>query len=74
MASQLPPIAIVDMLNQLYTVMDYIAAQFSLYKVETIGDAYMVVGGLPTSDPNHAQQVANFAVLVNRAVGFESLH
>ena len=38
MSSTLDPIQIVDLLNQLYTIMDCIAAEFSLYKVETIGE------------------------------------
>jgi class 3 adenylate cyclase len=62
------PIHVVRMLNQLYTVMDYCASLFPLYKVETIGDAYMVVGGLPHPDADHAQHVADFAVLVRSAV------
>lgn len=36
------PIEVVRMLNDLYTVMDYCTSLFPLYKVETIGDAYMV--------------------------------
>jgi hypothetical protein len=36
------PIEVVKMLNELYTVMDYCTSHFPLYKVETIGDAYMV--------------------------------
>eukprot|EP01038_Epipyxis_sp_PR26KG_P004969 gene4969-6952_t len=66
--SQVSPIEVVRMLNELYTVMDYCTSHFPLYKVETIGDAYMVVGGLPTRDPKHAQYIADFAVLVRHAV------
>lgn len=33
----------------------------SLFQVETIGDAYMVVGGLPNSCNDHAEKVANMA-------------
>lgn len=33
------PWDVIDMLNQLYTVMDHLASHFNLYKVETIGDA-----------------------------------
>lgn len=62
------PIKVVQLLNSLFTVMDYCCSLFPLYKVETIGDAYMVAGGLPERDEDNAQHLADFSLLVQQAV------
>jgi class 3 adenylate cyclase len=64
LASQIYPWDIVGLLNRLYGVMDFLAGRFNLFKVETIGDAYVCCSGLPQADEVHAKNVANFAIAV----------
>ncbi|RXM96115.1 Guanylate cyclase soluble subunit beta-2 [Acipenser ruthenus] len=56
------PIQIVFMLNSMYLKFDRLTTVHDVYKVETIGDAYMVVGGVPVPVLSHAERVANFAL------------
>ncbi|CDQ84173.1 unnamed protein product [Oncorhynchus mykiss] len=56
------PIQIVNMLNSMYSKFDRLTSVHDVYKVETIGDAYMVVGGVPIPADSHAEGVANFAL------------
>ncbi|KAK7127660.1 hypothetical protein R3I93_020290 [Phoxinus phoxinus] len=56
------PIQIVNMLNAMYSRFDRLTNIHTVYKVETIGDAYMVVGGVPVPTETHAERVANFAL------------
>nr|XP_020441753.1 guanylate cyclase soluble subunit beta-2-like isoform X2 [Monopterus albus] len=62
------PISIVHMLNSMYTKFDRLTNVHDIYKVETIGDAYMVVGGVPVPTETHAHRVANFALGMRLAV------
>ncbi|XP_043090655.1 atrial natriuretic peptide receptor 1 isoform X2 [Puntigrus tetrazona] len=64
-ASQGVSAPVVNVLNDLYTYFDNIIDNHNVYKVETIGDAYMVVSGLPTRNgDDHAQEIARMSLAV----------
>ncbi|CAJ1075834.1 heat-stable enterotoxin receptor [Xyrichtys novacula] len=70
------PMQVVDMLNDIYKNFDSILDHHDVYKVETIGDAYMVASGLPKRNGDrHAVDIAHMALDILSFVGtFELQH
>ena len=62
LASEVDPVPLVGLLNDVFTEFDRLAERHGLEKIKTIGDAYMVVGGAPESRGDHAAAVARLAL------------
>ncbi|XP_041671715.1 heat-stable enterotoxin receptor isoform X2 [Cheilinus undulatus] len=64
------PMEVVDMLNDIYKGFDSIVDHHDVYKVETIGDAYMVASGLPNRNGNrHAVDICRMALEILAFMG-----
>jgi adenylate cyclase len=58
----------VDLLNQVFSEFDLLAERYQLEKIKTIGDGYMVAGGLPAPKADHAEAVAEMAITMRATV------
>ncbi len=62
MSSELSPQDLVDLLNLIFSNFDTLCETYGLEKIKTIGDAYMVAGGIPIPTKNHAEAIACMAL------------
>jgi class 3 adenylate cyclase len=68
LSQRMSPEEVVALLNRMFTAFDELAEKHGLEKIKTIGDAYMVAGGLPERREDHAEAVAEMALGMRDAV------
>lgn len=61
-ASRLEPEVLVGELNELYQEYDRLIESYGLEKIKTLGDAYMVAGGIPVANDHHMETIAGLAL------------
>ena len=61
-SSTVRPDQLVTKLNEIFFCFDKLTIRHGLEKIKTIGDAYMVAGGVPEPRPDHSQAIANLAL------------
>lgn len=64
----IPPQELVTLLNQIFSAFDRLADQHRLEKIKTIGDSYMVVGGLPLERADHTEAIAEMALDMQESI------
>lgn len=73
MSERVTPEELVERLNRMFSSFDDLADKLKLEKIKTIGDAYMVAGGLHSHEYDHAQMIAEMALgMQRRASDFSS--
>lgn len=68
LASERSPIETVILLNEIFSSFDVLASKHGLEKIKTIGDAYMVVGGVPIPRDDHVEAIAVMALEMQAAI------
>lgn len=67
-AGERAPEQFIELLNQVFSLFDRLADQHGVQKIKTIGDTYMAVCGLPEPRPDHAANMAEMALSMQREI------
>ncbi len=68
LSASILPKQLVHLLNDIFSKFDHLAEKHGLEKIKTIGDSYMVVGGLPNPRSDHAEAIAEMALDMQEAI------
>lgn len=67
-SARVSALELVSLLNQVFSTFDQLTDQHGLEKIKTIGDSYMVVGGLPVEKPDHCRAIAQMALDMQKTI------
>ena len=62
LSASMSPVDLVNLLNEVFSYFDVLAERYSLEKIKTIGDCYMVASGIPRVRSDHAQAVVRMGL------------
>lgn len=62
LSAQLPPVEMVELLNEVFSFFDSLLDKYGVEKIRTIGDSYMVASGVPRGRLDHAQALVCMAL------------
>jgi class 3 adenylate cyclase len=68
LSAKVSPAEVVGLLDRVFSRIDELVDRHGLEKIKTIGDAYMVVSGIPAPRKDHAIEIADLALDIRRAV------
>ncbi len=62
LSAELPPVEMVELLNEAFSFFDSLLDKYGVEKIRTIGDSYMVASGVPKGRTDHAQALVRMAL------------
>jgi adenylate cyclase len=62
LSAQLPPVEMVELLNEVFSFFDSLLDKYDVEKIRTIGDSYMMASGVPRGRSDHAQALVHMAL------------
>jgi adenylate cyclase len=69
LSAHIDPEQLVHLLNEIFSAFDALVERHGLEKIKTIGDAYMVAGGITVPRPDHAEAAAELALDLQEEIG-----
>ncbi|MDZ8054032.1 MAG: adenylate/guanylate cyclase domain-containing protein [Aulosira sp. ZfuVER01] len=74
-AASMSAMQLVSLLNPIFSAFDRLSERYSLQKIQSVNEVYMVIGGLPVQRSDHAQAIAHMALDMQSAIAlFNSEH